>query len=813
MEEIMKTDINLNQTLLDAALAFRKAGRDVIPVHPTYKYPFGIKEWQTKNFTDEELSDCILNKGWGIGLRNQEGLDFDNIGNPTAREAINDWQEIVEKIKPGLVKKLVIEKTQHDGYHVAWGCPVIEGNQKLASRKATPEELAVKPLEKEKCFIETRGQGGQFAVSPTPGYEVLQGDWCNLPVITPEEREVLISAARSLDRLPIKESSEEKSSQTEFGCDRPGDKFNQEGVGESLELLKQAGWEEVFEKDEVKFLRRPGKENGISATFGYLIPGLFYNFSSNGVPFDVNKSYKPFSVYALLKYNGDFHAAAVDLAERYGMNNPSEPKKKLPWPHPLNEAAYHGIAGEFVKLIEPESESDPVALLVNFLTAFCSVVGTKPYHLIEADRHKMQLFAVLVGKSSKGRKGTSWGYITNAFFLIDPDWKKRVQSGLSSGEGVIWAVRDPIRKTEPIKENKQIVGYQEVVVDPGVEDKRLLVVESEFASTLRVLNRECNTLSPVIRDAWDTGRLQSLTKNSPASTITSHISILGHITIEELLRFLSITESFNGFANRFLWICSRRSKLKPHGGKIDEKLFNELVTKLRGIVEFAKDVEAIEFDNQTYQLWEDIYPYLSEEIPGLLGAVKGRAEAYVKRLACIYALLDKSDVVKLPHLRAAVALWDYVDESIDYIFQGRTGDSIAEKIIEALSTKQEGMSRTDIFTFFGKNISSEQIGVSLEILEKSGRIKSQTVETDGRPKTIFTFNTFNTSTSPKKSYLESLDEFVNKRGFNTDNQAQNNSEDINVKNVINALSPNKSDEEEEVTNSLNTLPGLEGYGH
>lgn len=474
--------------------------------------------------------------------------------------------------------------------------------------------------------------------------------------------------------------------------------------------------------------------------------------------------------------------------------NESPKTMQHPWPSPLDNAAYHGIAGEFVKLIEPESEADPVALLVNFLTAFCSVVGPKPYHLIEADKHKMQIFATLVGKSSKGRKGTSWSYITNAFFLVDPVWKSRVQSGLSSGEGVIWAVRDPIKKTEPIKENKQIIDYREVVTDPGIEDKRLLVMESEFASTLRVLNREGNTLSPVIRDAWDHGRLQSLTKNSPASSESSHISILGHITIEELLRFLSVTESFNGFANRFLWVCSRRSKLKPHGGDIDQGTFNNLVSRLREIVEFAKEVGPIKLDDQTYQLWSDIYSYLSEEIPGLLGAVKGRAEAYVKRLACIYALLDKSDVVKLPHLRAAVALWDYVDESIDFIFQGKTGDAIAERILEALSADPEGLSKEQISNeIFNRNKSSEEISFSLDLLESVGKIKKQTLKTQGRDKTIYTLISSTSSTSYprlKKRYLEYLDEFVNQRDLKTTGQAQNNKEHANEINEINEKSLN-----------------------
>src|SRR5262249_51213837 len=152
---------------------------------------------------------------------------------------------------------------------------------------------------------------------------------------------------------------------------------------------------------------------------------------------------------------------------------------------------------------------------------------------------------------------------------VDREWgDARIASGLSSGEGLIWAVRDPIEKLEPIREKKEIRGYRTVIEDPGVEDKRLLVLEPEFASVLRVLERDGNTLSAVIRDAWDRGDLRTLTKNSPARASGAYISIIGHITLEELRRYLTATEAGNGFANRFLWLCVKRSKTLPEGGNL-----------------------------------------------------------------------------------------------------------------------------------------------------------------------------------------------------------------------------------------------------
>jgi hypothetical protein len=139
------------------------------------------------------------------------------------------------------------------------------------------------------------------------------------------------------------------------------------------------------------------------------------------------------------------------------------------------------------------------------------VIGRGPHYAVEGDLHTTNLFTVMVGDTSKGRKGTSWGRVRQLFALVDDGWVDRcIQSRLSSGEGLIWAVRDPVYKPERQGKGSS-TRYEDVMVDAGISDKRLLVIESEFASTLRVMSREGNTLSPVIRQAWDRGDLRSMT--------------------------------------------------------------------------------------------------------------------------------------------------------------------------------------------------------------------------------------------------------------------------------------------------------------
>jgi Protein of unknown function (DUF3987) len=140
---------------------------------------------------------------------------------------------------------------------------------------------------------------------------------------------------------------------------------------------------------------------------------------------------------------------------------------------------------------------------------------------------------------------------------------RSVSSGLSSSEGLIDRVRDPRSKV-----NKK-TGEEEVE-DAGVEDKRLAVIESEFASILAVMERAGNTISPVIRCAWDGGDLEIMTRKNPLKATSPHISIIAHITIEELRSRLTKTDAASGFANRFIFTLARRSKLLPMGGELKE---------------------------------------------------------------------------------------------------------------------------------------------------------------------------------------------------------------------------------------------------
>jgi DnaB-like helicase N terminal domain/Protein of unknown function (DUF3987) len=376
-----------------------------------------------------------------------------------------------------------------------------------------------------------------------------------------------------------------------------------------------------------------------------------------------------------------------------------------PWPDPLADEAYHGIAGEIVRTISPHSEADPAAILFQLLAGLGNMVGRRPHWRVEATRHHLNLFVCIAGKTSKARKGTSFDHVMWILERIDPEWAtSRKAHGYTSGEGLIADVADDA-----------VSGGQ---ITPGVSDKRLFWVESEFGGCLTIMARDGNTLSSVSRQAWDGGILAGRSKNRPLRSTGAHISIVGHITHIEANALLSTTNAANGFGNRFLWVCAERSKLLPHGGQIYSVNFEPLLAELRDVQDFIKfldpDIPLLR-DREANAIWEGVYPALSEGRPGILGAVTSRAEAQVMRLAAIYAVMHKDKYIRAPHLNAALACWRYCEQSARFIFGDRLADPNAEKIIKVLAEAGDGgLSRTQLNRkAFGGRLGAKELDSSI----------------------------------------------------------------------------------------------------
>lgn len=439
-----------------------------------------------------------------------------------------------------------------------------------------------------------------------------------------------------------------------------------------------------------------------------------------------------------LAYRREMEAAPPETPTEYA--RPTREQSSSGWPPALASEAYHGAVGRVVRALEPHSEADPAALLVQLLAGFGNIIGRGPGFAVEGDFHATNLYVAIVGETAKARKGTSWSRVRQVLTLVDEEWAKgRVLGGLSSGEGLVHQVRDPIRSRRKAKgdelEDADDDGYVEAIEDAGEPDKRLMVVEGELAQPLKAMARPGNTLSVTLRNLWDTGKIGSLIRSSPARTSGALVSVVGHIVVDELRRELTSTEASNGFANRFLFVCARRARLLPDGGAVEPAELLPLAEELRAAVELARDVRRpMTRTNAARTLWHSVYAELSHGRDGLVGAVTARAEAQVLRLSVVYALADGAPTIDAEHLQAALAVWTYCERSVDYIFGASPGNNIADRILAALGeASTDGLTRTEIRKLVGGRVNVNRIDEALALLERRQLATFARIPTGGRP--------------------------------------------------------------------------------
>lgn len=411
----------------------------------------------------------------------------------------------------------------------------------------------------------------------------------------------------------------------------------------------------------------------------------------------------------------------------------------------LSDLAMHGLIGDIVQFLEPTTEAHRAGLLVSLLLAIGNALGRGMYIFAGNSRHHANLDAVLVGPTGEGRKGTSWDAVKLLLQTALSEWfKANVKSGLSSGEGLIWAVRDEIKRAERVSQGTgSAPTYEEVVIDSGIEDKRVLVLEGEFAQVLNVLAREGNTLGVVMRNAWDGSNLSILTKASAAQATDPHVSILGHITAEELHAKLTSTDAHNGVGNRILWVYVRRSKCLAFTPRPDQDVLEQLANELAQRIASAKTIGLVEWADDAARAWEKIYPSLTAGRAGLVGSLTARAAPQVIRMAMLYAAIDSMNKIHLDHLKAALAFWQYCEASVNFVFKARSGDPIKAKVQQYLEAAGEaGMTRSGIGEALGNHVRSAELELVLTSLEQDQivtrfMVKPAKDSKGGRPREMF----------------------------------------------------------------------------
>ncbi|HEX2043279.1 MAG TPA: hypothetical protein VHF24_11650, partial [Acidimicrobiales bacterium] len=391
------------------------------------------------------------------------------------------------------------------------------------------------------------------------------------------------------------------------------------------------------------------------------------------------------------------------------------------WPR-LGACAYHGIVGEFVMAADTYTEADRVAVLVTTLVGAGCAINRGPYVLAGNDRHTASLFAVIVGATHKGGKGTSFAVARETLRVADPAFMAtRVLGGFGSGEAVVDAVRDPDDDN-----------------DEGAPDTRLLVLEPEFARMLKVASRDGSTLSMTIRNGWDGRPLEARSRARTSVASTHHLGVVGHITLEELRARLTDVETYSGFANRFLWVSARRSKRLPAGGNVPGEIAVMYGERLGETIRAARRVTRVHRTDAAEHRWAELYDLMADDEPaGLLGAVVGRDAPQCLRLSLLYALIDGSPVIDEEHVEAAWALWSYCRASAEFIFGDATGDDVADRLLAELRrVAPEGLDGTQQRDLFARHLSAARLERARERLHQAGLAETVTIPTGGRPRAV-----------------------------------------------------------------------------
>lgn len=392
-----------------------------------------------------------------------------------------------------------------------------------------------------------------------------------------------------------------------------------------------------------------------------------------------------------------YHDRAASAAAK------AEPPRPALLPAPSSEI-YHGLAGRLAELITEYVESDQASILVQLLTAFGIAVGIRPYYQVGPTKHHPATYVGLIGPTARGRKGTGLDAIEALFSIADPGFTNRIMSGIGSGENLVHLVRDPDDERR----------------DDRASDRRLLLRESELARLLVVVNREGSTLSHYLRDAYDGKILNNAVKGKPATATVHHIGLVGHCTPNEVRGTLTARQIQNGLANRVAWFLAKRARKMARPPLFEGPAIEEAALKLADVLHATFGFHRVERSPAADDVWEEWYNALPDDEVGIVAVLTNRAETLVNRWALIYALMDKSTVIEVQHLSAALALYDYEHACVEHIWGQTTGDPMADRILDELSYGD--FMQGDLHSIFHGHLSASVVERIASDLESSGRI-------------------------------------------------------------------------------------------
>ncbi|WOP15915.1 hypothetical protein [Ottowia sp. SB7-C50] len=344
-------------------------------------------------------------------------------------------------------------------------------------------------------------------------------------------------------------------------------------------------------------------------------------------------------------------------------------------------ACLYGLIGDVARAGSDGTETNAYAIAANFMAYLSCAVGRGVYLPIGNTRHHARLFCLHIGRSGRGRKGDAVSLvlrIDQALRAMDNTFAPQIhRGGLSTREGLVALMHDGYRQ------NRQDV--------PAIEDKRLWVVESEFANVLHQGRRDGNTLSAALRDCWDGIDLKPATKSNRLYASDPHVCLSGAISPGELTSLMSARELTNGFANRFLMTWAERTRMLPFPEETPQAVVEQLARRTLGVLAFVRADRYEERDHLRMELspqaqWRYAQLYrgeLDDDLgDGIVGALLERRAPILLRLAMLMALTDLQTRIDVQHIDAAMAWIRYATASVRFVFVSAAEEAKLAKVQE-----------------------------------------------------------------------------------------------------------------------------------
>ncbi|MGB2590961.1 MAG: DnaB-like helicase N-terminal domain-containing protein [Candidatus Acidiferrum sp.] len=392
------------------------------------------------------------------------------------------------------------------------------------------------------------------------------------------------------------------------------------------------------------------------------------------------------------------------------------------FPAPLAKIALQGVVGKFVEAALPCIEADESCLVYQFLTAMGNVMGKNNHARFGPDIHYPNLFTLIVGDTSAG-KGQAFSATKLLMGLIDPSWTSHCKYSAASGEAIVKMASE--------------IG----------DDGRLCLAMNEMSVLLNGAKRDGSNTSGYLRMGWDGIPLENNRARSSEVARDYLLSLIGHITPEELTEIFANVDWYNGMANRFLWATVRKSKTVSRSEKLPN--FADVSKTIQDLLSLPR-IGQVRFTDEGGRYWDEWVHGLTDH-DGKLGASQQRIRPNALRIAQIYAALNERRLslglsghyaIEPEHIAAAIEIVTRSRESIAWFLDRPM------KIDARVAMDEVAKFRTDM-NKHGGQMTGRQLAAlfshktpeqRMEIASRAGgKIRSRPSAKGGRPADVWSW--------------------------------------------------------------------------